>query len=235
MTQEAFTEALQNARASGPEAMKALAETQLPLVGMLLRRFPWHQVEREDLFQQGCVGLMKALEGFNPALGNAFSTYAVPIILGEMRKLLRTDTPLHIPRTDLEKRTRIRQMQRTLWQQLAREPTMDELAGALSLEPAELALQMEAITVTSIDTPTIEDGAPLSEKLPDERTPWLERIMLRDLISRLPEEDQQLLHLRHHQGLTQAETAREMGVHQSWVSRREAALTARLRSAWRDE
>lgn len=235
MTQEAFTEALLSARASGPEAMKALAETQLPLVGMLLRRFPWHQVEREDLFQQGCVGLMKALEGFNPALGNAFSTYAVPIILGEMRKLLRADTPLHIPRTDLEKRSRIRQMQRTLWQQLGREPTMDELAGALSLEPAELALQMETITVTSIDAPITEDGTPLSEKLPDERTPWLERIMLRDLISRLPKEDQQLLRLRHRQGLSQAETAHQMGVHQSWVSRREAALTERLRSAWKDE
>ena len=176
---------------------------------------------------------MKALARYDPSMGAGFSTYAAAMILGEMRMLCRMDAPVHVPRRDRELRSRVRRAERTLAGRLGREPTMQELAQLLRMEPAELALSMEQIQVTSMDAP-LPDGRSLQELLPD-RDDWMNRLLLRDAVSRLSREDQRLLLLRLRLGKTQAETARAMGISQVQVSRREAAVKQRLRQAWTEE
>lgn len=211
------------------EAMKAMAEDHLPLVRLMVRRFPWPVKEKEELYQQGCVGLMKAIARFDPACGTRFSTYAAAMILGEMRQLCRCDAPLHIPRTLREKRSRIRRAENTLTAHLGRAPTMQELAAALRMDTSELAMCMEEISVTSMDTvPGMVSLLPA----PDD---WMTRLMVRDLLDRLSARDRKLLMLRFQLGWTQAETAKRLGISQVQVSRRETALKATLRELWAGE
>lgn len=218
-----FADDLLHARMDSPEALQRLAEEHLPLVGMLTRRFP-SPLPKEELYQQGVVGLMKALRRFDPARGVAFSTYAAAMILGEMRMLSRQNAPLHIPRPEAELRRRIRHAQDALTAALHREPTVIELAEALHMDAAELPLHMEEITVASTDG---EEGAPI---LPDPED-WQMRIELRDILARLPEMDRQLILLRHRAGLTQAQAGQRLGLTQMQVSRREAIIRTLLRRA----
>lgn len=226
-----FTAQLLAARLQGRAAMQALAEEHLPLVAAMVRRFPSDLHEKEELYQQGCIGLMKALTRFDPAYGTSFSTYAAAMILGEMRSLCRIEAPIHIPRGERELRSRVRRAQRRLMDHLGREPTIQELAATLRMEPAELALAMEQISVCSVETNT---GRSIAELLPDQ-TDWETRLLLRDMIARLPKNDQRLLMLRLRFGQTQAETARVLGMTQVQVSRREQALKQQLRQAWAEE
>lgn len=230
MTQPDFRRALLSARQQGRAAMQAFAEDHLPLVAAMVRRFPHGLHEPEELYQQGCIGLMKAIARYDPDFGVAFSTYAVPLILGEMRMLSRTDAPIHIPRPERELRQKIRSAETTLAASLGRDPTIQELASLLRMDAADLTLLMEDVTVTSTDAVT-ESGAALHETIADEDD-WLARVELRDLIAHLPERDRCLLHLRHVEGLSQAETARRLGMTQVQVSRREYVLRHQLREAW---
>lgn len=212
---------------------KALAENHLPLVAAMVRRFPQYDREREELYQQGCVGLMKALARYDASLGTAFSTYAAAMILGEMRMLSRLDMPVHIPRRDRELRGRIRKTESMLASRLGREPTVQELAKALKVDPAELVFSMEEISVTSMDAAT-PSGIQIAELLPD-RDDWMSRLLMRDLISRLPARDRKLLLLRYRYGLSQTETAKRLGMTQVQVSRREMQIKAQLKKEWLDD
>lgn len=229
-----FSTELTQARMNGREAVAALAEEHLPLVAAMVSRFPWYGREREELYQQGCVGLMKAMARYDPSYGTAFSTYAAAMILGEMRMLCRNDAPVHIPRRDRELRSRVRRTERMLTEHLGRDPTVQELASAMRMDAAELMLAMEDITVSSMDAAPAGGGHTLAELLP-ERDDWLDRLLLRDIVSRLPREEQRLLLMRYRLGKTQAETARAMGMTQVQVSRRETAIKAALRQAWTTE
>ncbi len=224
-----FAEALRRARAEGTEALQELAEKHLPLVGMKVRRLPGSEACREELYQQGAVGLMKALRRFDPARGVAFSTYAAAMILGEMRMLHRLDAPIHVPRGEAELRRRIRQAEEALAQRLHREPTVTELADTLHMDAAELVLHMEEISVSSTDAANEEGGA-LCALLADPED-WQKRIELRDILSRLPEKDRQLVLLRHRVGLTQAQAGHRLGMTQMQVSRREGINRTRLKRA----
>lgn len=229
MTYPDFRLAFIAAREQGRFAMQAFAEEQLPLVAAMVRRFPPGLYEPEELYQQGCIGLMKALARYRPDKGTAFSTYAVPLILGEMRMLARQYAPVHIPRPEREARARLRRVSDTLTSSLGHEPTVQELAAALRLDACDLLLLMEEITVASTDT--ADDGDPLAATLQDSDD-WLTRLELRDLLTRLPEMDRHLMQLRCLEGLSQAETARRLGMTQVQVSRREAVLRRQLRRDW---
>ena len=229
-----FSAELNRARMNGREAVAALAEEHLPLVAAMVSRFPWYGREREELYQQGCVGLMKAMARYDPSYGTAFSTYAAAMILGEMRMLCRNDAPVHIPRRDRELRSRVRRTERMLTEHLGRDPTVQELASAMRMDAAELMLVMEEVTVSSMDAAPAGGGHTLAELLP-EQDDWLDRLLLRDIVSRLPREDQRLLLMRYRLGKTQAETARAMGMTQVQVSRRESAVKAALRQDWTKE
>lgn len=211
------------------------AEDHLPLVKMLCRRFAPLNREREELYQQGCVGLMKALSRFDPSMGVKFSTYAVPVILGEMRTFTRISAPCHIPRQDRELRARVRRAEALLRQQNHREPTVTELAMALRMDPAELTLAMEEIATVPLDAPLGGSTHPVAELIPDPQgESWLNKLLLQDMLERLPQRERKLLYLRWRQGLTQAETARALGMTQVQVSRAEMRLKSQLRRQWMD-
>ncbi len=197
---------------------------------MLCRRFAPLDREWEELYQQGCVGFMKAVNRFDPAMGVKFSTYAVPVILGEMRTLTRISAPCHIPRQDRELRARVRRAEALLRQQNHREPTVTELAMALRMDPAELTLAMEEIATVPLDAPLGGSTHPVAELIPDPQgESWLNKLLLQDMLERLPQRERKLLYLRWRQGLTQAETARALGMTQVQVSRAEMRLKSRLR------
>ena len=141
-----------------------------------------------------------------------------------MRQLCRQRSPLHIPRTERELRSRIRQAEETLTTVLHREPTISELAQALHMDISDLLLHMEEISVASIDA---EEHAPI---LPDPED-WQQRVELRDILSRLPQMDQRLILLRHRAGLTQAQAGQRLGMTQMQVSRREKIIRTLLRRA----
>lgn len=219
-----------NAACDCAENPKALAECHLPLVASLVRRFPPGLCEPEELFQQGCIGLMKAAVRFRPEMQLQFSTYAVPVILGEMRALSRQLAPIHIPRPERELRQRYRKIYASLSEEFQREPTVDEIAAALCIPAAELAFLTENITFSSADEMNA-DGICLADTASDPQN-WLTQIELEDMISRLHPADRQLLTLRHFEGLTQVETAARMGLTQVQVSRRETVLRRHLRQLW---
>ena len=152
---------------------------------------------------------MKAVKRFDPAMGIKFSTFAVPLILGEMRALNRLAAPCHVPRRDRELRARVRRAEALLRQEKQREPTVQELALALRMDPTELTFALESITAVSLDAPAqAGEARPLAEMLPDPGGEgWLNRILLRDLLARLSQREQKLLFLRWRMGRTQAETA----------------------------
>ena len=227
-----FTQELLHARSSGHEELQALAEKHLPLVGAMVRRMSASPLPKEELYQQGVIGLMKALKQFDPSRGTTFSTYAAALILGEMRMLTRLDAPIHIPRTEAALRRRIRQTEAELSGQLERDPTVTELAAALSMDAAELMLHMEDISVASTDAQS-EGGTALGDILPDPED-WQKRIELRDILARLPEKDRQLILLRHRLGLTQAQAGRRLHMTQMQVSRRESVIRTLLRRALSD-
>lgn len=224
-----FTQELLDARTAGTAALQALAEKHLPLVRAMTKRFPASGASREELFQQGVIGLMKALQRYDPSRGTSFSTYAAALILGEMRMLRRLDAPIHIPRTETELRRRIRQAEAALTAELQREPTVTELAAALDMDAAELMLHMDEVTVASTDAQS-EGGSALMDVLPDPED-WQKRIEMRDVLARLPEKDQQLILLRHRVGLTQTQAGQRLGMTQIQVSRREAIIRTLLKRA----
>lgn len=213
--------------------MQNIAEQNLPLVGLMVRRFAHHNADPEELYQQGCIGLMKAIARYDPAYGTAFSTYAAAMILGEMRMLCRSSPAVHIPRREREQRLRIRKMQEELTRRLEREPNVQELAEALHMDAEEMVFMLEDITVASADAAS-DSGTSLLDSIADEDD-WQQRLELRDLISRLPAPDRRLMLLRHVHCLSQAETAKLLRLTQVQVSRRERELKCRLKQAWYDE
>lgn len=218
----------------GDEAALALmVRENLPLVQACLKRFSGRGRDMEELYQQGCLGLVKALRRFDPDFGVCFSTYAVPLILGEIRRFLRDDHPLHLARQDKERLSRIHKASLALECALGREPTVTELAASLRMEPAELVLLMESRTAPLSMDQSEPGQRPLQEVVGDPSgTSWLDSLMLKDLIERLPRQAQQLLFLRFRAGRTQAQTAQALGMTQVQVSRLEKRIRLTLREQW---
>ncbi len=202
------------------------AEHHLPLVGAMLRRIPCAPEDRQEVYQQGCVGLMRALQTWDAARGT-FSTYAAAFILGEMRKALREREGLHIPRNARETHRRIGLAQEAWTRTHHQEPTIQELSKELDMEPTEVILHMELPRITSADAPS-PDGHTFSDMLPDPED-IEKRIVLRDVLQRLPERDRRLILMRHRLGLNQTETGRRLGMTQMQVSRREAIIRTLLK------
>lgn len=216
---------------SAKEARDALIQANLPLVASLCSRMCWHGADYEDLYQQGCIGLMLAAERYDASRG-AFSTFAVPYMMGEMRACCHASSAVRVPRSERAFRAKLRRAEEMLTASLHREPTLPELASALSLEPTELAQRMDVITVISMDaSPSDDDDITLQDRFADD-DPWLERLMLCDLLDRLPEDEHTLYLLRFQQHLTQHQTARRMALTQPQVCRMEAALRRKLAAAW---
>ncbi len=211
------------AQAGDPDALSTLVRRHMPLVQALSRRFP----SPEDAFQQGCVGLVTAIRRFEEDRGFAFSTYAVPVILGEMRRAMNRDAGWRT-------RARLRQArdyQEQQLRQLGRMPTIRETAAHAGLAPEELAMLLEMEK-----GPVYDETGSLLSSLPDPGgETWLLRFCIQDILSRLPGEESWLIRQRYLLGRTQTELAQSLHITQSRLSRRETRARAHFRQAWQEQ
>ena len=201
------------------------------LVHTCAHRFAGRGMEYDDLFQAGCVGLIKAADGFEPERGLRFSTYAVPLILGEMRRLFREGGTVKVSRSLKELSLRAVRVRERLAVTLGREPTVEEIAAHLQIEPAEAAQALCAglpplsLTVDGED----DDGRSLDLPAPSHEGAVTDRLALNQVIDRLEERDRRLIRLRYISGKTQQATATLLGMSQVQVSRRERVLLEWMR------
>ncbi len=213
-------------------AGEALVWENSGLIWSVAKRFIGRGTETEDLYQLGCLGFLKAVEGFDLNYGTQFSTYAVPKIAGEIRRFLRDDGAIKVSRTLKEQSVLIRQTRSSLSNAFGREPTIQELSVHTGLTPEEIALAETATAeVESIHRETGEEGFTLENVLTDTESEdrMVERIALRQAISELPERERTVIQLRYYHGLTQDRVAKVLGVSQVQVSRIEKKAIQALR------
>lgn len=226
-------ELIERAQAGDAQAGERLVTENSGLIWSVARRFLGRGAEADDLYQLGCLGFLKAVEGFDPNFGTQFSTYAVPKIAGEIRRFLRDDGTVKVPRTLKEQASTIRTMRSRLSAALGREPTVSELARQTGLTPEEIALAENATAAAeSIHRQSGEDGFTLESILTDTQSEerLLESISLRQAIAQLPERERSVIQLRYFHGLTQERVARVLHVSQVQVSRIEKKAIALLRA-----
>ena len=214
------------------QAKAILVEQNTGLIWSVARRFIGRGTESEDLFQLGCLGFLKAIDGFDTSFGTQFSTYAVPKISGEIRRFLRDDGAVKVSRSIKERAFSIKTAKNHLTAVLGREPSIDELAKHLSISSEDIALAESATAaVESIQQETGEDGFTLEHILSDfdGEDRMLERIALRNAIDHLPERESMVIRLRYFHGLTQERTSKILQVSQVQVSRIEKRALQHLR------
>lgn len=224
---------------SGDKAARdEFIQGNLRLVLSVIQRFSGRGENVDDLFQVGCIGLMKALDNFDVSQNVRFSTYAVPMVIGEIRRYLRDNNAIRVSRSMRDTAYRVLQCREAMQAEQSREPTLEEVAQRLELPLETVNTAMDAISVpVSLYEPVYTDGGdPLTvmdqvrdTKNTDEQ--WVERIALREAISTLGEREKRILALRFFDGRTQMEVASEVGISQAQVSRLEKNAIRTLRKA----
>ena len=200
----------------------------LGLVHACAKRFAGKGIEYDDLFQAGCVGLIKAADGFQPERELRFSTYAVPVILGEIRHLFREGGALKVSRALHSLSYRVSRVREQMATALGREPTVEELAQEMALEPAEVA-QAVAVALPPLSLTAEEEENQLDLPVDSYEEEVTDRLALRQVLERLPPRDRALIRLRYLGHQTQQATAQRLGMTQVQVSRREKAVLGELR------
>ena len=227
------TEELIASSQAGDESAKELLVTEnAGLIWSVTRRFIGRGVEADDLYQLGCLGFLKAIDGFDLQFGTQFSTYAVPKIAGEIRRFLRDDGAVKVSRSIKEQAAMINVKRGKLVSLLGREPTILELSRQTGIPPEEIAMIENAMsTVESIHQPNGEDGFTLENVISDTESEeqMIEKMALRQAISKLHERERQVIHLRFFHGLTQERVAKVMSVSQVQISRIEKKAISHLR------
>ena len=207
-----------------------LVTENVALVHACANRFRGRGAEYEELFSAGCVGLCKAAKQFDPARGFAFSTYAVPVILGEIRRVFRDGGALKVGRTLKEKARRAMREKAALENELQRECTVGELAKRLGVSPPEAAQLLEVSQpVLSLTGGEGEARTQFDIPVPPPEGPLCDLLSLRTVLSMLPPRDAALIRLRYFENLTQSKTAARLGMSQVQVSRREKAILLKMR------
>lgn len=235
LTEEETRELLARCREGDLEARERLVNCHLKLVFNLVRRFENRGYEMDDLFQIGTIGLIKSIDKFDPSYNVRFSTYAVPMIVGEIRRFLRDDYPVKVSRSLKETAYRVRETEERLSKELGRDPSLSEIAEALSIPKEEIVAAMEALqTPESLHEKVYEDdGDPLLvvDQLADEgkSTAWFDRIALKDVIRKLPPKQRQVIVMRFFGDNTQTQVAETMGLSQVQISRLERQALANIR------
>ena len=226
-------ELIKKAQTGDSTAMEVLVEENSGLIWAVTRRFLGRGTEADDLYQLGCLGFLKAVEGFDSSYGTQFSTYAVPKISGEIRRYLRDDGAVKVSRTLKEQAASIRTVRNQLTSALGREPTIGEISRQTGLTPEEIALAETATAATeSIQKENGDDGFSLENVLSDTDSEenMVEKIALRQAISVLPERESTVIKLRYFHGLTQQRIATVLNVSQVQVSRIEKKAIEKLRN-----
>ena len=220
------------AQAGDAAAKEALVQENAGLIWAVARRFRGRGTELDDLYQLGCLGFLKAVEGFDAAFGTRFSTYAVPKIAGEIRRFLRDDGAVKVSRGLKEQSAAIKSARNRLTHTLGREPGLLEISQETGLSPEDIALAETATAATeSIYRETGEDGFCLESVLTDTESEerMVEKIALRQAVKALPDREQQVVGLRYFHGLTQQKVASILHISQVQVSRIERKALTLLR------
>ena len=227
---------LKHAHQGDKEARDALAEENMGLVWSVVRRFSGRKAETEDLFQIGSIGLLKAIDKFDTQYEVCFSTYAVPMIMGEIRRYLRDDGMIRVSRSLKETAVQMYRAREKLERQLGRDPTLAEIAADLSVDVEELAMVMEASTDVESLEQVIYRGEgqelTLMDRLEDGRDRQkeaMDRLLIQQLTENLSGQEKHLLYMRYGQEMTQSYIAAKLGISQVQVSRMEKRILQKIR------
>ena len=236
LSHEEMMALLPKAQAGDDAAREKLICGNLKLVLSVVQRFSGRGADMDDLFQVGCIGLVKAIDHFDMTQDVRLSTYAVPLIIGEVRRYLRDFTTVRVSRSLRDTAYRVLQAREKLTAEWQREPTVEEIAHFLQIPREDIALALDAITdPVSLFDPIYDQGGDamcVMDQVRDEKNNddhWLERITLKDAVAHLTERQRSILTMRYFQGLTQMEVSAEIGISQAQVSRLEKAAMAAIR------
>ena len=239
LSQKEMDSLLLRASNGDEQARQALIEGNLRLVLSVIQRFDKRGESPDDLFQVGCIGLMKAIANFDPTKQVRFSTYGVPMIAGEVRRYLRDNSVIRVSRSIRDVAYKVLQCKEAMLLRLGREPTVEEVAAELNLPVEDVNEALDAVCApVSLHDPVYTDGGdPLTvmdqvrdHKNTDEH--WMEQIALRTAFSALGDREKQILSLRFVGGKTQMEVADRLGISQAQVSRLEKGAIGTLRKAF---
>ena len=236
LNQEEMEQLLLRAQKGDENARQRLIEGNLRLVLSVIGRFEKRGECPDDLFQVGCIGLMKAISNFDPTKQVKFSTYGVPMIAGEVRRYLRDNAPIRVSRSIRDVAYRVLQCKEAMMSRMDREPTMEEIAKELELPPEDVAEALDAVCAPlSLHDPVYSDGSdPLTvmDQVRDHKNTeaaWMEHIALRSAFGSLSPREKQILRLRFYDSKTQMEVASILNISQAQVSRLEKGAINTLR------
>ncbi len=227
---------LERAKAGDKEAREQAVAGNLRLVLSVVQRFSNRGEPMDDLFQVGVIGLIKAIDNFNPSLLVRFSTYGVPMIIGEIRRYLRDSSPVRVSRSMRDNAYRALTAKEKLTAQLEREPTIEEIAKELELPREDVIFALDAISdPISLYEPIFQDGGDaicVMDQVQDSSSndnSWLEQISIKQTMSELSSREKRILALRFYDGKTQMEVAKEVGISQAQVSRLEKNVLNKIK------
>ena len=236
LSQKEMEALLLKAKDGDESARETLIEGNLRLVLSVIQRFDRRGESPDDLFQVGCIGLIKAIANFDPSKQVRFSTYGVPMIAGEVRRYLRDNSVIRVSRSLRDVAYRVLQCKEAMTTDMGREPTLEEIAKVLELTTEEVSEALDAVCApVSLYDPVYSDGGdPLTvmDQVRDTRNTegnWMERIALKDAFSALGDREKQILSLRFYDGKTQMEVAGLVGISQAQVSRLEKNAISSMR------
>ncbi len=228
-------ELLKKAHSGDKQARDELIKGNLRLVLSVIQRFSNRGENMDDLFQVGVIGLIKAIDNFNLDLDVRFSTYAVPMCIGEIRRYLRDDNAVRVSRSMRDTAYKAMQVKERLINENQKEPTVEEIAKELGMKKSDVVLALEAIVdPVSLYEPVYNDGGDtiyVMDQVGDSNTDtdWIDEIMIKDEIKRLDDRERNIMYLRFMQGKTQMEVAKEVGISQAQVSRLEKNALKRIK------
>lgn len=225
---------IQKSQKGDTTARDQLVESNVRLVWSVVQRFLNRGYEAEDLFQIGCIGLLKSIDKFDLSYDVKFSTYAVPMIIGEIQRFLRDDGTVKVSRSLKETANRIRRTKDELSKTLGRQPKISEVAERLDLTPEDVVFAQDAMrTPSSIHETVYEnDGDPITlmdQISDDEQEKWFDKIALKEAITSLSDRERLIVYLRYFRDQTQSEVAERLGISQVQVSRLEKKILDRIR------
>lgn len=231
-----MTELLRRTKQGDMDARERLIRGNLRLVLSVLQRFTSRGENMDDLFQVGCIGLIKAIDNFDITQPVRFSTYGVPMIVGEIRRYLRDNSPIRVSRSVRDTAYRVLQARERLLVQQQREPTVEQIARELGIRREEVVFAMDAMAdPVSLYEPLYDSGGDalrVMDQIGDENSSdscWLQQLALKDAISRLTPRQREILALRYSEGKTQMEVSREIGISQAQVSRLEKGAIGEIK------
>ncbi len=227
---------IDKAKNGDKQARETLVMGNLRLVLSVIQRFSNRGENLDDLFQVGCIGLMKAIDNFDTSHDVRFSTYAVPMIIGEVRRYLRDNNPVRVSRSMRDTAYHAMQVRERLSNELDREPTVEEIAKEMGKPKSEIVIALEAIVEpVSFYEPVYSNGGDtiyLMDQLGDNESDgdWIDEISIKEALKNLPPREKKILSMRFMRGMTQTEVAEEIGISQAQVSRLEKSAINTIKS-----